>query len=72
LLVTSRFHIARSSMLAAGLGPVNVPCVAESFRLAWLRHVPLMLFEAVLIHWYITGRIFARITGNRRMAARIS
>jgi hypothetical protein len=34
--------------------------------------MPLMVFEALLIHWYVTGRSFARFTGNRRMAARIS
>jgi uncharacterized SAM-binding protein YcdF (DUF218 family) len=72
LLVTSRFHLARSSLLAAGLGIAHVPCAAEMHRLPPLRHVPLMLLEAVLIHWYITGRTFSRITGNRRMATRIT
>jgi uncharacterized SAM-binding protein YcdF (DUF218 family) len=72
LLVTSRFHLARGSLLATGLGIVHVPCAAESSRLSLLRHCPQMLFEAVLIHWYITGRFFSRITGNKRMAARIT
>jgi uncharacterized SAM-binding protein YcdF (DUF218 family) len=72
LLVTSRFHLARSSMLAAGLGIAHVPCAAEARRLPSLRHVPLILFEAVLIHWYITGQTFSRITRNNRMAARIT
>jgi uncharacterized SAM-binding protein YcdF (DUF218 family) len=72
LLVTSRFHLARSSMLATGLGIAHVPCAAEACRLPSLRHLPLILFEAVLIHWYMTGRTFSRITRNRRMAARIT
>ncbi len=72
LLVTSRFHLARSSTLAAGLGIAHVPCAAETRRLPSLCHVPLIIFEAVLIHWYITGRTFSRITRNRRMAARIT
>lgn len=71
-LVTSRFHLARSSLLAAGLDIRHIPCPAEQSRWLPLRHIPLMVFEALLIHWYITGRNFAKLTGNRRMAARIS
>ena len=72
VLVTSRFHLARSSLLANGLNIAHVPCAAEPARRPPLRHAPLMLFEAALIHWYVTGLGFARLTGNRRMAARIS
>jgi len=72
VLVTSRFHLARSSLLANGLNIAHVPCAAEQARRPPLRHVPMMLFEAALIHWYVTGRSFAWLTGNRRMAARIS
>lgn len=72
VLVTSRFHMARSSLLAAGLGIAHRRCVAEPRRSAALRYLPHMLFEALLIHWYITGRSFARITGNTRMAGRIT
>jgi uncharacterized SAM-binding protein YcdF (DUF218 family) len=72
LLVTSRFHLARSSLLAAGLGIAHVLCAAEPCALSSLRHVPQMVFEAVLIHWYLTGWMFSRITGNKRMAARIT
>jgi len=72
VLVTSRFHLARSSLLANGLNIAHVPCAAEPARRTPLRHVPLVLFDAALIHWYVTGLGFARLTGNRRMAARIS
>jgi uncharacterized SAM-binding protein YcdF (DUF218 family) len=72
VLVTSRFHLARSALLAAGLEIPCVPCAAEQSRWPPLRHIPLMVIEALLIHWYVTGRSFARLTGNRRMAARIS
>jgi vancomycin permeability regulator SanA len=71
-LVTSRFHLARSALLAAGLDIPHVRCAAEQSRWPPLRHLPLMVFEAGMIHWYITGRSFARITGNRPIAARIS
>jgi uncharacterized SAM-binding protein YcdF (DUF218 family) len=72
LLVTSRFHLARSSMLAAALGIAHTLCAAEASRMAALRDLPRMLNEALLVHWYVTGRCFARLTGNRRMASRIS
>jgi uncharacterized SAM-binding protein YcdF (DUF218 family) len=72
LLVTSRFHLARSSMLAAGLGIAHTLCAAEDSAQVVFRDLPRILNEALLIHWYKTGRCFARLTGNRRMAARIS
>jgi uncharacterized SAM-binding protein YcdF (DUF218 family) len=72
LLVTSRFHLARSSLLAAGLGIAHTCCAAEDSRLPARRDLPRMLIEALLIHWYVTGRSFARLTGNKRMAARIT
>jgi hypothetical protein len=47
-------------------------CAAEDSRLAALRHLPRMLSEALLIHWYATGSSFARLTGNWHIMARIS
>jgi uncharacterized SAM-binding protein YcdF (DUF218 family) len=72
LLVTSRFHLARTSLLAAGLGIAHTCCAAEDSRLPALGDLPRMLVEALLIHWYVTGRSFARLTGNKRMTARIT
>jgi uncharacterized SAM-binding protein YcdF (DUF218 family) len=67
-LVTSRFHLARAGMVARGLDVPHCLCAAESRpRICWP-----MLQEAFLIHWYVTGRTFARWTGNTRMLARIS
>lgn len=67
-LVTSRFHLARAGIMARGLGIPHCLCAAEDHpRLCWS-----MLQEAFLIHWYMTGRTFARLTGNTRMLARIS
>jgi uncharacterized SAM-binding protein YcdF (DUF218 family) len=72
VLVTSRFHIARSSLLAAGLGIAHRRCAAEERRIAVLPHLPRVLFEALLIHWYVTSRSFARLTRNHRIAARLT
>jgi len=72
LLVTNRFHMARSSLLASGLHIAHRRCVAEEGRLAAFSHLPRMLYEALLIHWYMTGRSFAWLTRNKRIAARIT
>ena len=72
LLVTNRFHLARSALMARGLGVAHLPCAAEErFSLAPLE-VLRMAKEAFLVHWYLAGRAYARWTGNHRMAARIS
>jgi uncharacterized SAM-binding protein YcdF (DUF218 family) len=72
VLVTSRFHLARTALLARGLGIEHVPCAAEE-RLSWtVRNILLLTREAFFIHWYVVGRTYARISGNRRMAARIT
>jgi uncharacterized SAM-binding protein YcdF (DUF218 family) len=71
LLVTNRFHLARCALLAGGLSVPYRLCPAEQRRVPPLRHAPRMLFETMLVHWYITGRMLADISGSRRLAARI-
>ncbi len=72
LLITSRFHLARSGMLARGLGIDHILCAAEDLWSPQRGLLLPLLKEALLIQWYVTGRLFAHLTGNRRMAARIS
>ena len=71
LLVTSRFHLARASLMAAGLGIAHAPCAAEQGFAQLFWDLPRLLREAFLVHWYLTGAWFARVSGHRRMAARI-
>ncbi|MBR0656996.1 YdcF family protein [Plastoroseomonas arctica] len=68
LLVTSRAHLARGLAMAEGLGLRLVPCAAEDAP-----RVPFvaLLREAVLLHWYQVGSVFAHATNNRHMLARI-
>jgi uncharacterized SAM-binding protein YcdF (DUF218 family) len=71
LLVTSRSHLARAVLMARGLGLPVLPCAAEAGRMPareWRR----LAVEAFLLHWYVVGRGFARLTGNARMLARIT
>jgi uncharacterized SAM-binding protein YcdF (DUF218 family) len=72
VLVTSRFHLARASMLARGLGIAHARCAAEEEHGLIPGGLFRVLFEALLIHWYVVGKTFSICTGNARMIARIS
>jgi uncharacterized SAM-binding protein YcdF (DUF218 family) len=72
VLVTNRFHLARSTLLARGMGVPHLPCAAEDHAAVLLREAPRIVMEAVLIHWYLVGRTYARWAGDHRMAARIT
>ncbi len=69
VLVTSRYHLARASAMAQGLGLALIPCAAEPRRA-----VPpgLAAKEAFLLTWFVVGRGFARWSGNTRMLGRVS
>jgi len=72
LLVTSRHHLARCSILASGLGishvlsPVDYPPMWHPDALAR------SLLEALMINWYYVNRTLARVMGHSGMLARIS
>lgn len=72
VLVTSRYHLARSEVLARGLELRPVLCAAEER----LRYGPALLWrlglEACYLHWYAVGKAWSRWTGNRRSLARIT
>ncbi|MCB1778147.1 MAG: YdcF family protein, partial [Candidatus Competibacteraceae bacterium] len=72
ILVTSRYHLARSGTLARGLGLRPVLCAAEA---RWRLH-PFTLWrlalEAGYLHWYEVGRLWARWTRNRHSLTRIT
>lgn len=72
LLISNRFHLARSGAIADGLGMRHRLCAAE----AELGLDPLTLLrllkESYFLHWYYVGRGWARWTANRKMLGRIS
>ncbi|KAB7624186.1 YdcF family protein [Alkalilimnicola sp. S0819] len=70
VLITSRFHLARALALTEGLNLGAHPCAADE-RLG-AGSVPAMLLEAMLLHWYYTGRRWSLLTNNRRMLDRIT
>jgi uncharacterized SAM-binding protein YcdF (DUF218 family) len=72
LLISSRYHLARCSILANGLGiphdlsPADYPSMRHPVALAH------SLFEALIINWYYVGRALARVTGHSGLLARLS
>ncbi|WP_018870249.1 YdcF family protein [Thioalkalivibrio sp. ALgr3] len=70
VLVTSRYHLARALAIARGLGLHLQPCPAEPGRHAARGAV--LWREAWLLHWYHTGRVFARVFRRRGMLRRIT
>lgn len=71
-LVTNRYHLARCAMMANGLGIAHRLVAAEAEEAPRLAEAGACFQEALLVHWYLTGRIFSVWTGNRRMLRRIS
>jgi uncharacterized SAM-binding protein YcdF (DUF218 family) len=72
LLITSRYHLARSSAIAHGLGLRPQLCAAEpELRLDALTLLRL-LRESHHLHWYYVGGAWARWTRSGKMLGRIS
>ncbi|MFO1154422.1 MAG: YdcF family protein [Rhodospirillales bacterium] len=72
LLITSRYHLARSISLAEGLGLRPIPCPAEDRLDHDLLTLLRLCHEAWFLHWYIVGRSWTRFIGARRSLARIT
>nr|WP_246514235.1 YdcF family protein [Neoroseomonas soli] len=68
-LVTSRLHLHRTLLMARGLGLAVAPVAAED---AFRPDLPALLTEGLMVHWYVTGRLLARLLRRRRWLARIA
>ncbi|WP_018291502.1 YdcF family protein [Verrucomicrobium sp. 3C] len=71
VLVTSRFHLARSSLLASGLGIPHILCGAEDRWSPSPKELLCLFSEAFFVHWYLVGRTYAGWTHNERMLDQI-
>ena len=65
VLVTSRYHLARSEALARGLGLEPMLCAAEDCLRLNLWTLWRLGLEAWYLHWYEVGRAWSRWTRNR-------
>lgn len=72
VLVTSRYHLARSQALAQGLGLQPVLCAAEEHPRRDLATLGRIGLEAWYLHWYTVGKHWSRWTRNRHSLARIT
>ena len=70
-IITNRYHLARSLVIAEGLGLKPSLCAAEDdFRLGLIM-LPRLLLEAYYVHWYKTGSIWSQLINNKKSLERI-
>lgn len=71
-IVSNRYHLERLGVMAEGLGMSHALCAAEA-RWQWsVAVIGRLLLEAFYVHWYLTGRHWARLVRDRASEARIS
>lgn len=71
-LITSRYHLARATIMAKGFGFKVDPCPAEESNSLGVVTIMTLLVEAFHIHWYFSGLLYAKLTHNQRMLSRIT
>lgn len=71
-ILSNRFHLARCSALARGLGIEHALCAAEDELRPSFAVAGQLLLEAYYLHWYKAGRRWSRWTGNKKSLERIS
>lgn len=72
VIISSRYHLARSWIIAQGLGMNPDLCGAEDEFQLQVAGLPRLLLEACYIHWYYTGAIWSRLTCSKKSLDRIS
>lgn len=72
VLISNRYHLARSHAMAAGLGIAHELCAAEDHWQVTPDKLLKLLKESYLLHWYHSGRLWATFWRDRKMLRRIS
>jgi len=72
LLVTNRYHMARSIMMAKGFKINALSCPAESSFSYTFSNMGKIVVEAFFINFYLAGKYWATLTNNNRILDRIS
>lgn len=71
VIVSNRYHLARAKKIANGFG-LNVElCAAEEKLNLNLLSALKIITETFHIHWYSSGKAYARLTNNTRIMSRI-
>lgn len=71
-LISNRYHLARITTMARGFNLRVHPCAAEERLELSEQLIVKLIIEALYLHWYLTGKVWARLTHNQRMLDRIS
>ena len=72
VMITSRYHLARSQSLAVGLNLRPVLCAAEERLCCDLLTVLRLAREAYYLHWYVVGKAWSQWTGNKKSLGKIT
>ena len=72
IFISNRYHLARCSVLANSLGMEHALCAAETTLSLDLCTLIKCLREAFFLHWFFTGKYWARLTRNQRMLGKIT
>ena len=72
VLITSRYHLARSRAIATSLAIPHTLCAAEEELRFSTRVFFRLLQEAYYLHWFVVGSSWARLTANEALLKRIS
>ena len=71
VIVSNRYHLLRAKQMANGFG-LNVDlCGAEETLSMNMSSILKIMMEALHVHWYKSGRYYAKITNNIRILDRI-
>lgn len=71
-LISNRYHLARASIMARQFGFQVEPCAAEEHATKGILAKLNYLIEALLLHWFLSGLCYAKLTRNQAMLIRIS
>lgn len=72
IMITNRYHLARTSMMARHLKIDHSLCAAED-RITWgILTAGKLFLEAIFIHWYQVGRVTAHVLRHQGMLQRIT
>lgn len=72
VIVTSRYHLARTAAMAQGLGIRHRLCAAEPAFERNMDNLKRLLSEGFMLQWYYIGRYWAQLVRDRDSLQRIS
>ncbi len=72
IIISNRYHLARCGALAASLSIPYQLCAAENVFNVDADNLLKCLLEAFYLHWFYTGKYWAKLIQSQRMLDRIS